>query len=74
MNKFKILVITETHADELLMHVCYQKISADCPSLGNTEKDPVQILSVNVGTLLVNGSLTFFIGSLFRALSHYHQY
>ena len=51
------------------MHVCYQKINADCPSLANTEEDPVQVLSVNVGTLLVNGSLTFFVGSLTRALS-----
>ena len=53
------------------MHVCYHKINADCPSLGNTEEHPVQILSVNVGTLLVNGSLTYFVANLVRALSQY---
>ncbi|XP_057301627.1 intermembrane lipid transfer protein VPS13D-like isoform X2 [Hydractinia symbiolongicarpus] len=42
---------------DVLIHICYQKINADCPSLGNAECFPVQILVVHFNTLYINGNL-----------------
>lgn len=44
---------------DVLIHICYQKINADCPSLGNAECFPVQILVVHFNTLYINGKYVY---------------